>query len=307
MAKRILVTGATGFFGRNLVPNLVGHGYHVRAVTRLPAMLGEAVEVFPVGDLTRDIDWARHIDGVDAVVHLAALAHVHSKIPEADYDIMNRLTTVRLAKAAAAAGARFIFMSSIAAQTGPSAAGIVTEDDQPSPVNAYGRSKLRAEQEIAAITDKYIVLRPTLTYGYGVKGNMGRIINLATLRFAPPFASMQNQRSLLAVENMCEAVNFILNSDAALKQLFILSDPEPVSMAEIIYQLRRGAGLKGAGLRVPPILLSTALRLLGRHDLWMKMGENLVTSVAKLKRFGFRWSTGTKEGLHRLGTSLASG
>jgi UDP-glucose 4-epimerase len=97
-----------------------------------------------------------------------------------------------------------------------------------------------------------------------------------------------------------------LNSDAALKQLFILSDPEPVSMAEIIYQLRRGAGLKGAGLRVPPILLSTGLRLLGRHDLWLKMGENLVTSVAKLKRFGFRWSTGTKEALCRLGSLYAN-
>lgn len=305
MVQRILVTGATGFFGRYLVPSLVGKGYRVRAATRRPVSLGEAVEVLPVGDLTQDIDWHRHADGMDAVVHLAGLAHVSSETPDTEYDAINCRATARLAKAAAAAGARLIFMSSVAAQTGPSAAGVLTEDAQPSPTTAYGRSKLRAEQEIAAITNKYVVLRPTLTYGYGVKGNMERIIKLAMLRFAPPFGAIQNQRSLLAIENMCEAVSFVLNLDEALKQVFILSDPEPVSIAEIIYLLRSGAGLSGNSLPVPPILLATALRLLGRGELWMKLGENLVASVVKLERFGFRWRTDTTVAMRKLGTLYA--
>ena len=305
MTKHILITGATGFFGRHLVPRLVGHGYFVHAATRRVVNLGETVEVHPVGDLTENIDWVRHIDGMDAVIHLAGLAHLNSGTTETEYDTINRGATVRLAKAASAVGARFIFMSSIAAQTGPSTKQILTEDDPPLPTTAYGRSKLRAEQEIAAVTNKYVVFRPTLTYGYGVKGNMERIINLATLRFAPPFGSIRNLRSLLAVENMCEAVDFALNSDTALKQIFILSDPEPISMAEMIILLRSGSGLNGRGLRVPPVLLSTALRLLGRHEIWQKIGENLVTSVAKLERFGFRWRTNTSDALRRLGTQYA--
>jgi nucleoside-diphosphate-sugar epimerase len=306
LAKHILITGATGFFGRHLVPCLVGHGYFVRATTRRPVNLGETVEVHPVGDLTENIDWVRHIDGMDAIIHLAGLAHLNSGTTETEYDTINRGATVRLAKAASAVGARFIFMSSIAAQTGPSTKQILTEDDPPLPTTAYGRSKLQAEQEIAAVTNEYVVFRPTLTYGYGVKGNMERIINLATLRFAPPFGSIRNLRSLLAVENMCEAVNFALNSHAALKQIFILSDPEPISMAEIIILLRSGSGLNGGGLRVPPVLLSTALRLLGRHEIWQKIGENLVTSVAKLERFGFQWRTSSSDALRRLGTQYAS-
>ena len=305
MAKRILVTGATGFFGRYLVPSLVGKGHFVRAATRRPMKLGEAVEVVSLGDLTGVIDWDRYVDGMDAVVHLAALAHVNAETPDIKYDAINRSVTARLAKASVAAGARFIYMSSIAAQTGPTAAEVLTEDDQPSPTTAYGRSKLRAEREIATITNKYVVFRPTLTYGYGVKGNMERIVKLATRRFAPPFGLIQNRRSLLAIENMSEAVNFALNSDQALKQVFILSDPEPVSTAEIIYFLRSGAGLSGKGLRVPPILLATVLQFLGHGEQWKKMGENLVASVAKLQRYGFQWKTDTTEAMRKLGALYA--
>jgi UDP-glucose 4-epimerase len=306
LVRRILVTGATGFFGRHLVPSLIGNGHFVRAATRRPVKMGDAVEVVSVGDLTMEIDWNRHIDGMDAVVHLAALAHVSPETPDVEYDAINRRATARLAKASAAVGARFIFMSSVAAQTGPTAVGVLTENDQPLPTTAYGRSKLRAEHEIATMTKKYVVLRPALTYGYGVKGNMDRIVRLAMLRLGPPFGSIQNRRSLLAIENMCAAVNFVLNSDEALKQIFILSDPEPVSTAEIIYLLRNGAGLSGKGLRVPPIMLATVFQLLGRVQEWKKISENLVVSVAKLQSYGFQWKTDTTEAMRKLGALYAT-
>ena len=301
MPKRVLVTGATGFFGRHLVPSLVEAGYRVRAATRRHAQFDSSVEVVDVGDLDRAPDWAAHLEEVDCVVHLAALAHVTSIIPEADYDRINHLATVRLAKAADAAGARFIFMSSIAAQSGPSSNAVLTEDMAPEPTTAYGRAKLRAEEEIRGSNRNYVIFRPTLTYGEGVIGNMQRIARLATLRLPPPFGAIRNRRSLLAVENMCDAVRFAINSQAAGNQVFILSDPKPVSVAEIVWFLREGAGLKRSGIPVPPALLSAALRMIGRYELWEKLAGNLVTSVAKMEGLGFQWRLNTADGLRALG------
>ena len=303
--RTVLVTGATGFFGRHLVPQLLARGHRLRVVARRDIAKAEGLEVVQVGDIMQAIDWPRYLEGVDAVVHLAALAHATSIIREAEYDRLNRQLTARLAKATSATDARFVFMSSIAAQSGPSSNVVLTEDAPASPTTAYGRSKLRAEQEVAAATSRYVILRPTLTYGPGVIGNMGRIAQLATHPVPPPFGMMHNRRSLLSVENMCDAVEFALSSQAALSQVFLVSDPRPVTMAEIIAFLRQGAGRSGGGVPVPPMLFSNALRLLGRGELWEKIGGNLVVSVAKLEGLGFRWRINTCEGLRALGAVYA--
>lgn len=301
--KKVLVTGATGFFGRHLVPSLAARGFRVHAATRRDAALGEAVNVINVGDLSQNVDWSRHLEGIDAVVHTAALAHVTSVIPEAEYDKINRQATIRLAKATNAAGARLIFMSSVAAQSGPRAEHVLTEEDIPFPTTAYGRAKLRAEQEIVLTNNCYVILRPALTYGLGVIGNMNRIARLAALRVPPPFGMMRNQRSFLAVENLCDAVDFVLTSDAVLNQIYILSDPEPISIAEMVTLIRAGAGLSGDGIPVPPALMSGVLSVLGRGELWEKIGGNLVASAAKLRRSGFRWRINTRDGMRALGAA----
>lgn len=299
----VLVTGATGFFGRHLVPHLLDRGYRVLAVTRQGAPRIKGVQQIEIADLEDEIDWPRYVDGVDAVVHLAALAHATSSLPEEQYDKINHRATARLAKAADAAGARFVFMSSVAAQSGASSEEILTEDAIPHPTTPYGRSKLRAEQEIEATVRKYVIFRPTLTYGFGVRGNMGQLIRLATSRIPPPLGAIRNSRSLLAVENMCDAVGFVLRSDSALNQVLLLSDEEPISTAEIVALLRSGAGLSLAPLRVPPSILFGILAVLGRGDVPAKIGGQLVVSVARLRGLGFRWKISTPDGLRTLGTS----
>jgi len=178
---------------------------------------------------------------------------------------------------------------------------VLTEDMAPEPTTAYGRAKLRAEQEIRGSNRNYVIFRPTLTYGEGVIGNMQRIARLATLRIPPPFGAIRNRRSLLAVENMCDAVRFALNSQAVGNQVFILSDSEPVSVAEIVSLLREGAELRPSAIRVPPALLSTALRVIGRYEMWEKLAGNLVASTAKLRGLGFQWRLNTDDGLRALG------
>ena len=117
---------------------------------------------------------------------------------------------------------------------------------------------------------------------------------------SPPYGLFHNKRSLLAVENMCEAVRFALETEQAEGETFLLADPEPISVAEMVQLLRQGAGMRGGGLRVPPPILSTIFRMFGRDDLWDKIGGDLVVSVEKLRSFGFQRKVDTREGLRAL-------
>lgn len=308
MSKRVLVTGGTGFLGQHVVPNLVARGFQVTVATRQPSGIGFAgAKVVAIGDLRGEIDWNRHLDGMDAVVHLAALAHITSKIPDSIYDQINWKATARLAKAASSNRTRLIFVSSIAAQSGPAADRVITENDETSPTTAYGRSKLRAEEEIRDISSEFVILRPTLIYGSGVIGNMQRLVRLAMMRIPPPFKLIENRRSLLAVENMFEAIFFVLNSNAAINQTLLLADQEPISTREMVAQLRSGAGLGNAQIPIPSVLFKAVLQILGRGEMWAKIAGNLVVSVTKLESLGFQWRVTTRDGLYALGGLSKSG
>ncbi len=118
--SRVLVTGASGFIGRAIVPSLASAGYDVRAAVRhLPAPFAPRVEPAAHGDLDADIDWQPLLAGVDFVIHLAGIAHT-SGVSDAHYDRINHRATAALAAAARATGVqRVVFVSSIRAQTGP--------------------------------------------------------------------------------------------------------------------------------------------------------------------------------------------
>jgi nucleoside-diphosphate-sugar epimerase len=302
LSKRVLVTGGTGFVGRHVVPNLVARGFQVTVATRRTPDIGlPGVNVVAVGDLRGEIDWNGYLKDIDAVVHLAALAHITTDIPESDYNQINRRAAARLAKAANANGCKFVFLSSVAAQSGPSTDRALTERDVAAPTTAYGRSKLQAELEIQEVSSNFVILRPALIYGMGVIGNMQRLVRLALSRVPPPFKLVHNLRSLLAVENMCEAIHFVLNSQEATNRTFLLADREPISTSDLVSQLRLGAGLNATQMPVPPILLRATLQLLGRGYMWDKIAGNLVVSVASLEDIGFQWRVKTRDGLYGLG------
>ena len=126
-----------------------------------------------------------------------------SGVPEDDYRLLNTEATIRLAQAAQRAGVRrFVFLSSIRAQCGPVEDDVQTESMEPKPVDAYGRSKLAAEQGLATLDIDWVALRPVLVYGPGVKGNMAELIRLARSRLPLPFGGLTARRSLLSLDNL---------------------------------------------------------------------------------------------------------
>jgi nucleoside-diphosphate-sugar epimerase len=294
---RVLVTGASGFVGYPLVEALSRAKYDVHAAIRSTRRLAfpKGVHVIVHPDLALPFDWTRLLAGVDAVVHLAGIAHTGHHASEALYDRINCLATTELAAAAKqAAVKRFIFVSSIRAQSGPAVDHVLTEDSEPRPTDAYGRSKLAAEAAVRSSGIPFTILRPVLIYGPGAKGNLGALIRLAAVTAPLPFGAFDNRRSLLDRSNLIAAIQFALQSRACEGELYLVADRDPVSLAEIITAIRQGLGRKPALFNVPPVVVESLLGAIGRRDLWDRLGGSLVATPQKLIDVGWCPQTNTK-------------
>jgi len=289
--SRILVTGASGFVGRAAVAALAAAGHEVRAATRrLPVPPFEPpprVEVVAHGDLDAPVDWSPLLTGIDAVIHLAGIAHVEG-IAAVRYDCVNHLATIALARAALTAGVgRLIFMSSIRAQTGPAPDVVLTEATEPRPTDAYGRSKLAAETALLQSGLPVTILRPVPVYGTDMKGNLRALMRLAALPIPLPFGAFVNRRSLVSLHNLVTAIAHELR-ERNRSETYVVADPHPVSLAEIVTAMRRGMGRSPRLIAVPPCLIRLGLTALGRRRDWERLSAPLIADPSKLVAAGWR-------------------
>ena len=184
----ILVTGATGFVGKNLVNFLLRENRHVRACVRRQQkdyLDSPLLEQFLVEDLSQMLDWGKALQDISVVIHTAARVHImddKEAVPLTEFRKVNTEGTLSLAKQAAEHGVRrFIFISSVKVNgemTRPS--NPFTPDDVHVPDDPYGLSKYEAEQGLLALiqeTDmEVVIIRPPLVYGPGVKANFSSMM-----------------------------------------------------------------------------------------------------------------------------------
>ena len=301
MTGLVALTGATGFIGRHLLADLTARGYRVRVLLRRPVEVPPGAASAVVGDLTRPINMAAALSDVDAVVHSAGLAHAMSGAPEDDYRTLNTEATARLAQAAERAKVRrFVFLSSIRAQTGATAPGLVTDADEPRPTDPYGRSKREAERALAATGLDWAALRPVLVYGEGAKGNLEALLRLARSPYPLPLGGLRAKRSLISLESLSAAVDTLLRAPEPLRAPFIAADPDPLTLPEMIAALREGLGRRPGLLPVPEPLIGLACRLTGRAEMFERVAGGLVARSDGLARLGWRPALPTREGLARL-------
>jgi UDP-glucose 4-epimerase len=300
--SRILVTGASGFIGRTLVAELAGSGHSVRAAMRQPAdVFPRSVEVVAVSDLTRPVEWRALLKGIDTVVHLAGIAQGGAGITDQTYDRVNRLATAELAGAAKAIGIQhLVFISSIRSQSGPSSTKILRESDPPRPSEPYGRSKLAAEDAVRAAGVPFTILRPVLIYGPGVRGNLARLIELASTPWPLPLGLCRNRRSLLARQNLIGAIHFTLAQPRAKGETYIVADPTALTLAEIVGAMRAGQGRRPRLLPMPPTFIALAAQAVGRADEWQRLSGNHVADPGKLLQAGWQPTIDTAAGLAAL-------
>jgi nucleoside-diphosphate-sugar epimerase len=297
--KRVLVTGASGFVGRPLVAALLRAGYAVRAVTRRQVSFPNSVETAIVPDLINPIDWNPILRGVDIIIHLAGM--VHKKVPEtaySEFDQVSWIATQRMANAAKEMGIeRFVYISSVRAQIGASATQVMREQDEPSPTNQYGRSKLAAEQAIRAAGVPFTIFRPVVIYGPHPKGNMLTLVRLARSSLPLPVASFTSRRSLLAVDNLISAIIFALNNPVTIGETYLVADSKPMTIGEILTMLRKIQGRLLSTIYAPQVIVRLLLMMCGRKDVWARLSGDLVVDTSKLESVGWRPTIDTYEGL----------
>jgi nucleoside-diphosphate-sugar epimerase len=301
MSLRILVTGASGFIGSAVSSTLLAAGHRVRAASRSPnKAANEALEWVVLPDLENEVDWEPLVAGMDIVLHLAAIAH-RSHVDDSDYARANRVATASLARACRRHMVkRLIFMSSIGAQTGSAADHVVTEVDEPRPITAYDRAKLAAEEEIRRSGAPFTILRSVIVYGPGAKANIALIARIAALPLPLPFGAFRNRRSLVSIDNLSQAIVLCLTTPATLNQTFIVSDPAPITLAEMFATLREAAGRSPGLIPIPPLAVRAMVIAAGRRALWDRIGRELVASSANLEKAGWSPQVETKAGLRAM-------
>ena len=194
------------------------------------------------GDTWKDNDFSEY----DVVFHVAGIAHVSSNSKREDlYYRVNRDLAVETAIKAKAEGVKqFIFMSSIIVYGGSkSCKRVIDQDTVPKPNNFYGRSKLQAEEGIRPLEDdnfKIVILRPPMIYGKGSKGNYPRLAKLA--RRIPVFPDINNQRSMLHIDNLCEFIKFMIDNKES--GLFFPQNKEYVKTSEMVRLIAEVHGKK---------------------------------------------------------------
>ena len=262
--SHVFVTGAGGFVGQALCRRLLADGWRVRGAVRTSqgTIMPDGAEIIHIDHIERAVDWPPLLSGMDIIVHLAARVHVARETaldPSAAFREVNVRATERLAKAAAVAGVkRLIYISTVKVH-GEVSQKPLTEEDPIAPADPYSVSKWEAERVLRQVSGEtgldVVILRPPLVYGPGVKANFLSLLKWVAGGFPLPLGAIENQRSLIYLDNLVDAISVVMNRPEAAGQTFLVSDGQDVSTPQLIQQI-------AASMHIKPRLWPASMNLL---------------------------------------------
>ncbi len=299
----ILLTGANGFIGRAVAAVLKSRRMDYRAAVRSQ---GSSAEI-GIGDIDGATDWSDALRGISCVIHTAARVHVlrdSSPDPLAQYRVVNLDGTMNLARQAAAMSVkRFVFLSSIKVNGEKTCSGRpFTARDEPHPADAYAISKFEAEEGLRQLASdcgiEAVVIRPPMVYGPGVKGNFARLLDWVERGLPLPFGSVDNRRSLVALDNLVDLILTCVEHPVAADRTWLVSDGEDLSTPALLRRLGDALGSNARLVPVPSGLLKVAAAIMGRRDEAGRLLESLQVDILPTRELlGWKPPVSVEEGL----------
>lgn len=193
--KKLLITGSSGFIGSYFI-NKYKKDYHIKTFS------------FRNNDIN-SLDCSE----IDVVVHLSALVHQMGGATIDEYEKINVIQTLKLANKAKQSGIKhFIFMSTVKVY-GEETSNCYKQDTLCNPVDEYGVSKLKVENELLKLQDenfKVSIIRTPIVYGYGVKANIKSLVSLVNKVPILPLGKIKNSRTMIYIGNLCFFIDEII-------------------------------------------------------------------------------------------------
>lgn len=288
----ILLTGASGFVGAEVLRVAQSRGIPIRPVFRSKEFISELGTV-KISSLTSDTNWRVAVSNIDVVIHCAARVHIMDD-QEADplkaFREVNVQGTLNLARQSAEAGVkRFIFISSVkvngeATQPGRS----FKADDIAAPEDAYGISKAEAEDGLRLLSDQtgmeVVIIRPPLVYGPGVKGNFSSMLSWIARGLPLPFGTVtSNLRSFIGLDNLVDLILTCVDHPNAANQTFLASDGEDLSTTDLLRKIGLALNQPVRLFPIPIKMLNFASGLLGKRAIAQRLLGSLQVDISKTR------------------------
>ena len=281
----ILISGSTGFVGQNLLPYLALKGLNTIGISRNQTIYN----CITYSDLNNAV-WSNAI----AMVHLAGKSHDLKKTSQDQvYFEVNTELTKRLFDQFSQSDCEvFIYMSSVKA-VADELSSILTEDEMPKPITAYGKSKLAAENYILSkeipSNKRVYILRPCMIHGPKNKGNLNLLYSFISKGIPYPFGKYNNRRSFVSIENLCFIINELINNDKIESGIYNIADDIPLSTINLIQVISEALGKPTRILKFPKFFVSFIakvgdyLPLPINSERLLKLTENYEVSNLKIK------------------------
>jgi len=293
MSKTILLTGANGFVGQFLGHYLNNHHYNLVHTLRHPSSKKQDLadgRIEYIGNITAKTDWSKALTRIDCVIHLAARVHVMKETaanPLQAFQQTNLHGTVNLAKQAIQAGVkRFIYLSSIKVNGEKTQNVSFQADDPEQQLNdSYALSKQQTEKALLELHQQglieVVIIRPPLVYGPGVKGNFLRLIKLVEKQWPLPLDKINNQRSLVSVNNLSSLIQTCIEHQQASGEVFLVSDGNDLSSSELFSHLADILGCKNRLFYFPRNILKVLTTFLGKSKEFERLFNSLRVDIKK--------------------------
>ncbi len=256
--KRILIAGANSYIGTNLESYLLEYN------------ASQGRELYQVDTISqRDSLWENHdFHGYDAIFQASGIAHVDtgavSREQQALYYQVNCKLAVATAKKALEAGVElFIYPSSVIVYGDSAPYGkqrVINRETPADNPHFYGDSKILAERELSRLDMQIAILRLPMVYGKGSKGNYPLLVKLADR--LPFFPDVQNQRSMIYIENLCEFIRQRIEEGRG--GLYFPQNPEYTQTSRMVQEIAAAHGKKVRLLKIMNPLVALASRMPGR-------------------------------------------